>query len=170
MDDEAKYSILIIDGETSDLDLLNHILKSDYTIHVAKSGYCGLKRAAEDRPDVILLSAELPDMSGFEALYTLKDAEVTRGIPVILVSGPASPEEESKGFLLGAVDHISRPLTHSAVKACVRNNIQFMKHIKVIERVGMVDDLTDIPDPRAFHNQMPRSGPERCTKGYPSAF
>lgn len=154
MERTAKFSILIVDDEASNLDILSHILMTDYTIYVAKNGQSALKKAHSEKPDLILLDIVMPGMDGFEVLRRLKESHATKDIPVICITGLNSVEDEEKGFFLGSVDYITKPFHNSIVAARVRTHMQIIKHIRTIERLGMIDTLTDLPNQRCFDGQL----------------
>jgi diguanylate cyclase (GGDEF)-like protein len=154
MDDAGKFSILVVDDEKSNLMVLNGILSRDYTIFTAKSGEDALSRVAEDPPDLILLDIMLPGMDGFEVLKRLKSSPDTRGIPVIIITGLNSETDEEKGLLLGAVDYITKPIKNGIVIARIKTHLQIVHQIRLIERLGLVDPLTDIPNRRCFDDRM----------------
>ncbi|MCC8116486.1 MAG: diguanylate cyclase [Planctomycetes bacterium] len=148
-----RFNILIVDDERSNIDVLMHILKPEYGMRVAKTGAAAIKVATETQPELILLDVLLPDMNGFEVLSALKESDATRHIPVIFVTGLARVEDEERGFKAGAVDYIVKPFNNSIVKARVRTHLQIVKQIRTIERLGLIDPLTDIPNRRSFDNQ-----------------
>jgi diguanylate cyclase (GGDEF)-like protein len=154
MEDNGKYSILVVDDEKANLLVLNTILSAEYTIFTAKSGEEALSRVAEDPPDLILLDIVLPGINGFEVLRRLKGSPDTRGIPVIIITGIQSEESEEKGLLLGAVDYITKPFKNAIVIARVKTHIQIVHQIRMIERLGLVDPLTNIPNRRCFDDRI----------------
>ncbi|MCD8349062.1 MAG: diguanylate cyclase [Planctomycetaceae bacterium] len=154
MTDDARFNILIVDDERSNIDVLTHILKPQYGVRVAKTGASALKMANEHQPDLILLDVLLDDMSGFEVLAALKESDQTRHIPVIFVTGLARVEDEEQGFRSGAVDYIVKPFNNSIVLARVKTHLMIVKQIRTIERLGMIDALTDIPNRRSFDHQI----------------
>ncbi|MDR0877595.1 MAG: diguanylate cyclase [Treponema sp.] len=154
MDDTGKFSILVVDDEKSNLMMLNGILSKEYTVFTAKSGEDALCRVAEDPPDLILLDIILPGMDGFEVLKRLKGSPDTRGIPVIIITGLTTETDEEKGLLLGAVDYITKPFKNGIVIARIKTHLQIVRQIRLIERLGLVDPLTDIPNRRCFDDRL----------------
>jgi diguanylate cyclase (GGDEF)-like protein len=154
MNDEKKYSILIVDDEKLNLMVLNQILSSDFTIYTAKTGATALSRANELVPDLILLDIMLPDMSGFEVLDKLKTNPHTSNSPVIFITGLNSIDDEEKGLLMGAVDYITKPFNHTIVKVRVKTHIQILQNYRTIEHVGLIDPLTELPNRRSFDKRI----------------
>lgn len=154
MFDKNEFSILVVDDDRSNLDVLSFILKPQYTVQVAKSGLSALKRAQDQQPDLILLDVLMPDMNGFEVLAELKASDATRHIPVIFITGLGQAEDEERGFLLGAVDYIVKPFKSSTIKARVRTHMRIVKQIHTIERLCLIDGLTDIPNRRNLDQRL----------------
>jgi diguanylate cyclase (GGDEF)-like protein len=154
MDNNGKYGILAVDDEKSNLLVLHQILSPEYAVFTAKSGEEALSRTASEKPDLILLDIIMPGMNGFETLKTFKEYPETRNIPVIIITGLDNADDEEKGFLLGAVDYITKPFKNAIVKARVKTHIQIVRQIRAIERMGMVDGLTDIPNRRCFDDRL----------------
>ncbi|MDR3131128.1 MAG: diguanylate cyclase [Treponema sp.] len=154
METVDRCSILVIDDEKNNLLILYKILSPDYTIYTAKSGGEGLRRAAAERPDLILLDIVIPDMNGFDVLKTLKSCPNLKDIPVIIITSLDNDTDEEKCLLLGAVDYISKPFKNAIVIARVRNHIQIVQHIRMIEQLSRIDPLTGIPNRRYFNERI----------------
>jgi len=154
MDNEGKYNILIVDDEKADLLLLNKILSPKYSVFTAKTGEEVFERLKDIHPDLILLDIMLPGMSGFDVLRQLKETAETRAIPVIIISGLTSEFDEEKGLLMGAVDYIMKPFKAAIVLARVNTQLQIVRQIRMIERLGLLDPLTDIPNRRCFDDRI----------------
>lgn len=119
-----RASVLIVDDERYNINLLADILKSDYRILVAKNGEEALEVAmSDDMPDMILLDIMMPGMDGYEVCRRLKADMKTRDIPVIFVTAMTEMEDEAKGLDIGAIDYIVKPVSLPIVKARVRNHI-----------------------------------------------
>ena len=155
-DDEAliKNSILIVDDEPSNVRILLSMFESEYTVYLANDGETGVQMAKDWQPDLILLDIVLPGMDGYQVLKILKGAEETERIPVIFISGLSSSEEEEYGLKLGAVDYIIRPFDSSITKIRVRHQLQIINQFRLIERLSMLDHLTEIPNRRSFTYRM----------------
>ena len=151
-----RQSILIVDDEKTNLALLNGILAPEYTIFAARSGEEALERLAENLPDLILLDIAMPGMDGFEVISRLKSEPAPQRIPVILVTEPDNGGDEEKGFNLGAADYIGKPFKEAIVRARVRNHMQILHQVYVIERLGLLDPLTDIANSHNFDKHLPR--------------
>lgn len=154
METNDKCRILVIDDEKTNLLILHRILSPEYIILTAKSGSEGLKRAASERPDLILLDIIMPDISGFDVLKALKDDPDLKDIPIIIITGLDNEEDEEKGLLMGAVDYIFKPFKNAIVLARVRTHIQIVQYIRMIEHLNRMDPLTGIPNRRCFNERM----------------
>jgi len=123
-------SILIVDDERVNLDILNKMLNPYYTVYITKSGATAIKIANELLPDIILLDILMQNMNGYEVLETLKASEITRHIPVIFITGLESDEDEKKGRALEVVDYIRKPMEPGVVLKKVRDQIQIINQAR----------------------------------------
>ena len=124
--DEAvvKSTVLVVDDTPENIDVLNGILKPEFQVKVALNGEKALKIAhTNPPPDLILLDIMMPDIDGYEVCRRLKADPATADIPVIFASAMNEVMDEAKGFELGAVDYITKPLSPPIVKARVRNHL-----------------------------------------------
>jgi len=154
MNDAKKNSVLIVDDENANIMALTHILNSEYTIYAAKNGHKAIEAAEKYLPDVILLDIIMPEMDGHAVISALKDAEKTRDIPVVFITGLSNAGDEEKGLVLGAADYISKPFSPAIVKLRVRNQIKMLNQLRMIELLSMMDQLTSIQNRRGFDNRM----------------
>lgn len=129
MINDTLFSVLVVDDDVSDLNALYNILKSNYTVYFAKSGQIAIKRAIENKPDIILLDVIMPDMNGYEVISELKKIANVRDIPVIFITGLNDVKDEVTGFNLGAVDYITKPFHGSIVKARIESHLKTVKQL-----------------------------------------
>jgi len=100
---EAAKKVLVVDDEDSVREIYRHeFLNSGYTVVVAADGEEGLLKAGEETPDIVLLDIMLPKMSGIEVLRALKENELTKKIPVLLLTNLGEETIIKEGFELGA--------------------------------------------------------------------
>ena len=119
-----EQTLLIVDDEPSNIQLLMELLSFDHKILVANNGEKALKIAAADkRPDLILLDVVMPEMDGYEVCRQLKANEATKDIPVIFITARGSEDDQAKGFELGAVDYITKPFSNVVIKARLRTHL-----------------------------------------------
>ncbi|MBF0182758.1 MAG: diguanylate cyclase [Magnetococcales bacterium] len=142
--------LLIIDDDSDASLLLHTILKSEGRISVAAGGLPGLAMVQEQLPDLILLDADMPDMSGFEVCSLLKADQRLARIPIIFVTGCSDIASETKALQLGAVDFISKPFSPLIVKARVRNHLLLKQHMDSLQQLAAIDGLTGVANRRAF--------------------
>ena len=154
MDEVKKNGVLIVDDENSNIMALTHILSQYYSIIAAKNGTSALAAAEKYAPDVILLDIMMPEMDGYAVLAALKDSEITRGIPVIFVTGLSDADDEEKGLSLGAADYISKPFSPAIVKLRVLNQMKILNQLRTIEKVSLLDQLTSLPNRRGFDGRI----------------
>jgi putative two-component system response regulator len=118
-----RHTILIVDDTVDNLHVLTALLKDSYNVKAAKSGEQALKVAFADTPDMVLLDVMMPEMDGYETIRKLKENVRTANVPVIFLTALKSEADESKGFGLGAVDYISKPISPSIVLHRVRTHL-----------------------------------------------
>jgi signal transduction histidine kinase len=108
----GAHRVLIIDDDEVSRYSVRRALGALADVSEASSGFDGLRRAAAQRPDVILLDLRMPGMTGFEVLERLGQDPATRNIPVFIVSSALIQDQDraklarAAGVL--AKEHISR--------------------------------------------------------------
>lgn len=128
------HNILVVDDVETNVDILVAILSDDYDISVALDGPSALEYVAEETPDLILLDIMMPGIDGYEVCRQLKANISTRNIPVIFVTAMGEVEDEAKGFELGAVDYITKPVSPPIVRARVRTHLALYDQNRELER------------------------------------
>ncbi len=112
VDDEKDYTLLYVEDVSANRQLVRSILrkKTNYNLIEAETGMLGIQKAVEVIPQCILMDINLPDMSGFDALKSLRENDITAHIPVIAVSGKVEPVDIQKGLEAGFIEYIEKPL------------------------------------------------------------
>ncbi|OQY56992.1 MAG: hypothetical protein B6245_17645 [Desulfobacteraceae bacterium 4572_88] len=116
--------ILIIDDNAANIGVIVDYLKEyGFETVVARNGTMGIKRARFSRPDLILLDVLMPDINGFETCRRLKTDNITKNIPVIFMTALSEVEDKVKGFSVGGVDYVTKPIQQQEVLARVRTHL-----------------------------------------------
>jgi PAS domain S-box-containing protein len=110
--DGELHTVLYIEDNASNRALMEQVLATcdDLELTTAEDGTRGLAAAREDRPDLILLDLNLPDIDGDEVLARLHADDATRGIPVIVVSADATRAQIDALLERGAFDYVTKPI------------------------------------------------------------
>ena len=109
---DNKIKILIIDDEEDFSFFLSKNLERlhIYEIALASNGKAGLKKARQQKPDLIFLDIMMPGIDGLEVLKRLKADKKTASIPVIILTGRAEEEFRAKAAGLGNDDYVEKPV------------------------------------------------------------
>lgn len=125
---EKSGTVLIVDDEVFNIELLCELLGDKYDTMVAKNGHQALKRISNGAlPDLVLLDIMMPEMDGYEVCETLKKNPATANLPVIFISALSQENDVCKGLKLGAVDYITKPFHPELVKLRVDNHIKLKR-------------------------------------------
>jgi DNA-binding response OmpR family regulator len=108
--------LLIADDEDGIRSLVRMTLESDaYEILEASDGDEALMMALEHQPELVLLDASMPGLSGFEVCRALKERPSTSGITVIMLTALAQESDRAKGEAAGADDYFTKPFSPVAL-------------------------------------------------------
>jgi len=154
------HTILVVDDSPDNIILMSRLLKDHYRTKIATNGEKALKIASsDDPPDLILLDVVMPYMDGYEVCQELKKNPKTSRIPVIFLTAKTDIEDEKRGFEVGAVDYITKPVSAPLVLARVKTHLllkdsrdflidknQFLEHeiYKRTQEIIAIQDVTII--------------------------
>ncbi len=121
---DEKPLVLIVDDVMDNIDFLQIMLpKRGYETAVASNGKSALEFIKERKPDGILLDIMMPEISGLEVCRILKNREVTKDIPILLLTSKDSTEDINKGFEAGADDYIVKPFNLAELTARLKVHV-----------------------------------------------
>ena len=119
--------ILVIDDSSVICDLVKFILTmKNHEVITAEDGDSGIKAAKKDQPDLILLDILMPKMNGYEACSILKKDELTKNIPIFILSAKGQMSDLEQAFKFGADNYITKPFNPDKL-----NEIIFYKLSKI---------------------------------------
>jgi signal transduction histidine kinase len=130
-------AILIVDADKKLGVLFDYLKGYGFDVLVAHDGETVLTIAETARPDIILLDVKIPDLDGFEVCRRLKASEKTEAIPVIFMTSLANTVDKVRGFALGAVDYVTKPIQAEEVFARVRTHLTIQRLQRNLEDKNM---------------------------------
>ncbi|MEG4485118.1 response regulator [Microcoleus sp. D2_18a_B4] len=127
--------ILVVDDTPANLEVVCETLSdAGYEVATAINGDRALKRVQAYPPDLILLDIQMPGIDGFETCKRLKADPKTASIPIIFMTALSDADSKVKGFVLGAVDYITKPFQEQEVLARVKTHLQLRQLTKNLEQ------------------------------------
>jgi len=131
-----KALILAVDDTPEVLNLVSDILRPHYRVKAATNGRRALQIAASrPQPDLILLDVMMPELDGHEVCRRLKADPATREIPVIFITALGQALQERRGFELGAVDYVSKPISPPVLEARVDTHLKLHNQQRELNRM-----------------------------------
>ena len=106
----SKKTILVVDDTEWNRELMVQLLEDEYTILQAVDGEDGVRKAEEEKPDLILMDLGMPVMDGWEATRKIKANDALKHIPIIAVTSHAMVGDEIDARKAGCDDYLSKPV------------------------------------------------------------
>jgi len=103
--------LLAEDSEVGFTTFSEYLLSRGYRVIVARNGVEAVKQATEERPDVILMDVQMPQMDGLEATRRIRADASLRGVPIIALSALAMPGDRERCLNAGADAYLSKPVS-----------------------------------------------------------
>lgn len=147
----GKRSVLIIEDDIINMDILKEILAEQYNVLCARNGREGLQKLRKHyrKLSAILLDIYMPIMNGYEFLEAVNNDKMLAQIPVLVTTSNDYPDEEQKCLMLGAVDFIGKPYRPELVLARVNNVIKLRESTATLSAMEY-DALTGLYTRQAF--------------------
>ncbi|MBB1073404.1 response regulator [Rhodoferax sp. 4810] len=106
---EEKLSVLIVDDEPDVITFTRDLLEENYTIFTAQTSATAIKEAINKKPDLLLLDAWIPGISGYDICRTLKRNSHTRDTPIIIFTAATQAIDEERARAAGADGFVTKP-------------------------------------------------------------
>lgn len=135
--DNNQAKILLVDDTPGNLDvMLEHLGNHQFNISVALNGYEAIELAQSVVPDIILMDVMMPGIDGFETCKILKANEITKNIPLIFMTALSDAENVVKGFEVGGVDYVTKPLQYQEVLARLKAHLTIRQQQLKLEKIN----------------------------------
>ena len=130
-----KGTLLIVDDFPANLSILFSYLRGfGFHVNIAESGEDALEEILYSKPDIILLDVMMPGIDGYETCRRLKANQETCDIPVIFMTALSDTIDKLKGFKMGAVDYITKPVQQEELLARVTTHLTLSRLQKTLEK------------------------------------
>ena len=126
--------LLLVDDDPSTIRIMGQMLAAYPDQRFATSGEAAILIAKDAPPDLILLDADMPGMTGFDVCEVLKGDASLAHVPIIFVTSHDAPALEVDALRLGAADYVTKPLIAAQLKARVRAQLRVGQIVKDIDR------------------------------------
>lgn len=120
--ENSKKLIFLVDDNPANLRIGKNVLSGKYTVATAPSASKLFKLLEHNRPVMILLDVDMPDLDGYKTIELLKSKPEFKDIPIIFLTGMTDSKSEEKGRALGAVDYMTKPFDAAALIACIEKH------------------------------------------------
>lgn len=117
--------VLLIEDEPNIIEAISFILSRDgWTVHTHEDGTSAMGKVLAMPPDMIILDVMLPGRSGFDILRDLRATDVTKDIPVMMLTARGQEKDRELAQRLGANHFMTKPFSNTEVRDHVRNFMQ----------------------------------------------
>ena len=117
-------TILYIEDNPNNMQLVGKIVRSrGYELIEAVNGESGLETAENQRPNLILLDINLPDVDGYEVARRLRETEFGASVPIIAVTANALVGDNEKALAAGCDDYLAKPINIRQLLGCIGHHL-----------------------------------------------
>ncbi|MCD4484106.1 diguanylate cyclase [Chromobacterium vaccinii] len=146
--------ILVVDDQTTNILLIRELFKDECEVFMALDGEQAIAQCLSLKPDLILLDLVMPGIDGFEVCRRLKTDPHTRSVPIIFVSAQREEADEVRGFELGGVDYIVKPVNRTILRARVQTHLALKFQTDLLSSIALQDGLTGVANRRKFDEAL----------------
>ena len=160
----SRARLLLVDDDYSQLIFYMTSLSRDYDCEFAKGAKEAMKLSRNyPLPDLIILDVEMPNVDGFELCRSLKNDDITKEIPVIFVSATSDIGAKTKGFQVGCVDYVTKPVLIPELQARIDTHVKLRRQTQQLEALSYTDALTGVANRRRYNETLLREW-QRCCR------
>lgn len=154
--------ILVVDDDPfARMQLRLSLQQEGYQVAEAQSGKEALTAFERLQPDIVLLDALMPDLSGFDCCAAIQTLQNGKNTPILMVTGLDDRESVDSAFEVGAVDYVTKPIHWAVLRQRVRRLIQQAQLQQQLEaanrdlkRLASIDGLTQVANRRHFDEYL----------------
>lgn len=134
--------IAVIEDNKTNIKLIRYQLEREgFEVIVEETGNTGLKMIKKQKPDMIILDIGLPDIDGYEVCKLLRNDEITKDYPIIMLTAKGEDRDKIEGLRLGADDYITKPYNAEELILRVKNLLTRAKIYKKNNGLKQIKEL-----------------------------
>jgi putative two-component system response regulator len=107
--ESEKELVMLVDDNPANLRIGKNVMAEKFSVATAPSAEKMFSLLESNRPEIILLDIDMPEMNGYEAIKILRSKPETKDIPVVFLTARTESGDELEGLSLGAIDYITKP-------------------------------------------------------------
>jgi diguanylate cyclase (GGDEF)-like protein len=167
----SGITILVIDDDASIHTAVERRLEGvvDQVLK-ANSPTKGIQIAIQDKPDVILLDLNMPQIDGFKVCRHLQENPATRDIPIVFLTADENPANLAKALDAGASDYISKPFNAIELEARVRVALRTKQMIDLLQERARIDAVTGLNNRASMDDSLVAATSAFKRTGHPVAL
>ena len=151
----SDTTLLVIDDDRSIHTAVEELLEGvvDWVLKAEHPGE-GVRIAMQQRPDVILLDVNMPQMDGFKVCHLIKENESTKDIPIIFLTIDQNVEHLARALDCGGSDYILKPFNAVELDARVRVALRTKRMFEMLREQARIDALTGLKNRAAMDDAL----------------
>ncbi len=149
---QSPETILVVDDQPINIQIVFQVLGNEYNILMATSGQQAIKVCHDSLPDLVLLDVVMLEQDGLETCRQLKADKQLADIPVIFVTGLHHQTDQDACWDAGGVDFIQKPFNANTLRNRVRVHLTLKRQADLLRSLAYLDGLTGIYNRRYFDN------------------
>jgi CheY-like chemotaxis protein len=124
MSEAQPFRVLLVDDDPVIVRLLEVNFRLEgFHVRTASNGEQALEKAAEERPDAMVVDVMMPGLDGWEVCARLREDPETADIPVVLLSARTQDDDRAHDYALGLVEYVTKPFDPADLIEVVRRQL-----------------------------------------------
>ena len=160
-----EHNILLVDDDPGLIRVMAKMLAGLGQFRFATEGESAMRLVRDWQPDLLILDAELPGMSGFQICEQVKSDPSLRDIPIVFVTSHADHAFEVRALEIGAADFIAKPVNEALVLARVKTQLRIKRLTDDLRRSATKDVVTRLPNRLSFEETLSKEWARNLRSG-----
>ena len=156
---KSDISLLVVDDEVLNIRVVTDILQEEYELSVATSAHKALEVIEKKHIDIVLLDINMPQMDGFELAQKILQNPKMKETPILFFSAENGESFKEKGFSVGGVDYITKPIEASELKRKIALWARLVEQKKQnVQNLKLLDEYKNTVDRSSIVSKTDKNG------------